>query len=270
MSGWKSVRVVVAALWVALGSAYPLTSANAQNALEKINTAGEMQIGWAEWRPMEYRDTVSGDLKGVLIALADELASRLKVKPSFVQDNWATLTAGIAADKFQMALMGITEARQRVLDFAEPMYHVPFTVIVKDNSGLKTFDEVNTPENSIAVTTGSSTDELLGSLERSGVIKAKVIRLKDVGGALLSLTTDKTTAFASSVDALSQIVEQQKALRIVDGSFGASIFAPSHAKDQPELNKALNDAVKSMIEDGTIARLLVEYRVAGSVAGAQK
>ena len=270
MSNWKSLRGAIAALSLVACGATLATQASAQSALEKIKSAQEVQIGWAEWRPMEYRDTASGELKGVLIAMAEEVAKRLEAKATFVQDNWATLPAGIAADKFQIALMGVSEARERVLAFSQPMYHVPFSVVVKEASGLKSFDEVNSAEYSIAVTTGSTTDEVLTELARSGELKAQVVRLKDVGGALLSLTTEKTTAFASSVDALSQIVEQQKALHIVDGSFGASIFAVAHGQGQDDLKSALNEAVAGMIEDGTIANLLVEYAVAGSAAGEQE
>ena len=270
MSIVKIMRgAVVSALCLATVS-LAVAPAHADSALDRIKAAGEVKVGWAEWRPMEYRDTVSGELKGVLIALADEISKRLGVKINFVQDNWATLPAGIAADKFQIALMGISEARERVLDFSVPMYHVPFSVVVQDASGLKTFDEVNKAGNSIAVTTGSTTDEVLAALERSGELKAEVVRLKDVGGALLSLTTGKSTAFATSVDALSQIVEQQKGLHMVDGSFGASIFAVAHAKEQGDLNKVLDEVVGAMIADGTVGKLLTEYSVAGSVAGAQE
>jgi ABC-type amino acid transport substrate-binding protein len=266
----KFFRHAIAALSLIVGSAFSTAQASAENALDKIKSAGEIRIGWAEWRPLEYRDTASGDLKGVLIAFAEEIARRLEAKSVFVQDNWSTMPIGIEADKFQIALMGVSEARERVLDFSLPMYHVPYSVIVKDASGHKTFDEVNTPDHSIAVTTGSTTDELLTKLAKSGELKAQVVRLKDVGGALLSLTSGKTTAFATTVDALAQIVEQQKALRIVEGSFGATDYAIAHAKDQGSLNTALNDIVKSMMEDGAVARLLKEHSVAGSIVGAQK
>ncbi|MER8843686.1 substrate-binding periplasmic protein [Mesorhizobium australicum] len=269
MTVLRTLRCGITALSLVVCSTFAVAQADAASALEKVKSSGEIQVGWAEWRPMEYRDTSTGDLKGVLIAFAEELAKRLGAKADFVEDNWSTLPAGIAADKFQIALMGITEARQKVLDFSQPLYHVPFTVIVKDSSNLKTFDQVNTTENSIAVTTGSSTDELLAGMERAGKLKAKVVRLKDVGGALLSVTTGKTTAFASSIDDLSQIVKQQKALRIVDGSFGASIFAVSHAKGQKDMNEAIDKGVSAMIQDGTVAKLLVQYSVSGSVAGAE-
>jgi cystine transport system substrate-binding protein len=266
---WKSVRYLVTILSLVAGCAFSITQASAETALEKMKSSGEIRIGWAEWRPMEYRDAVSGELKGVLIAFAEELAKRMGLKPVFVEDNWSTMTAGIAADKFQVALMGITDARKRVADFSSRIYYVPFTVVVKNSADLKTFDQVNASGNSIAVTTGSSTDELLSALQQSGKLKTKVIRLKDVGAAVLSLVTGKTTAFASSLDDLSQLVKQQKSLRIVEGSFGTSDYGVAHAKDQDSLNAALNEAIMSMVKDGTISNLLVKYGVSATAADAQ-
>lgn len=270
MSTWKHIRNVLAVASLAACGVNFAGHASAQDVLEKVKAAGELKIGWAEWRPLEYRDIASGELKGALIVLAEEVSKRMELKSSFVQDNWSTITAGIAADKFQVALMANSVARDRVVDFTQPIYRVPYSVIVKDSSGLKSFDEVNTPEHSISVTTGSTTDELLTELSQSGELKAQVVRLKDVGGALLSLTTGNTTAFATTVDALGQIVEQQTGLRLVEGSFGASPYAIAHAENNEPLNKALNEAIASMVEDGTVEKILKDHNVTGPVVGAQE
>ena len=241
----------------------------ADSQLDTIKNDKKIMVGWAEWRPMEYKDITSGEVKGILVTMANDIASRLGVTAEFLEDNWATLTAGIAANKFQIALMGDTDQRAKVVDFSVPLYHVPFTVIVKADSSFKTFDDVNQPGNTIAVTTGSSTDEVLTALENKGTLKAKVLRLKDVGGGILSLVSDQVTAFASSVDDLSQIVTQQPSLRIVDGNFGASLFAVAVPKGDAELKAAIDKAVTDMVSDGTVAKLIKDNNMSGTVAGGQ-
>jgi len=236
--------------------------------LEDVKSSGQVNIGWAEWRPLEYRETTSGELKGVLIAFAEEIAKRLGGKANFIQDNWQTMTMGIDSDKFHIALMGLSEARKRVVDFSIPLYNVPYGVIVQDSSGLKTWDEVNQSGNKISVTTGSTTDELLALLQKSGDVKAEVVRLKDVGGALLAVTSGKATAFATTLDALEQITEQQKSLRLAEGTFGATDYGIAYKKGEEALNSALNDVVQAMIDDGTAEKLLTEYAVKGSIVGA--
>jgi len=265
----KMSKRTIASLFSVVMMATAIAPAKSQ-ALDQIKSSGEVAIGWAEWRPLEYRDTASGELKGVLIAFAEEIAKKLDAKPKFIQDNWLTMTMGIESDKFQIALMGISESRTRVVNFSTPLYYVPYGVVVKSNSGLKTFDEVNQSGNSIAVTTGSSTDELLTLLEKSGDLKAQIVRLKDVGGALLSLTSGKSTAFATTLDALAQIAEQQKSLIIAEGSFGATDYAIAHPKGDEELTAVLDKAVSDIIEEGTAAKLLETYAVLGSVVGAHE
>jgi ABC-type amino acid transport substrate-binding protein len=254
---------------LAIASLPATHGAAAESRLATIKSEKEIGIGWAEWRPMEYKDIASGDLQGVLVAMAKEIAARLGAKPTFVQDNWSTLTAGIAANKFQISMMGMSEGRARVVDFSTPLYHVPFKVIVSSGSDFKTFDDVNKPENTIAVTTGSTTDEILTQLEHTGKIKAQITRLKDVGGAILSLTSNKVTAFASSTDDLVQIIDKQPALKLVDGDFGASIFSVAVPKGDADLKSAVDNIVTSMVSDGTVDKLLKQYQVSGTVAGAK-
>ncbi len=260
----KTILPTLAAASLAIAPA-----AHAASALSKIADSKKVQVGWAEWKPMEYKDIATGDLKGVLVAMATEVSKRLGAEPEFVQDNWTTLTAGIAAGKFQISMMGISEGRARVVDFSKPLYHVPFTVIVPSASKATTFEDVNTSDNTIAVTTGSTTDELLTDLEKKGAVKAHIVRIKDVGGAILSLTSNKVAAFASSTDDLAQITAQQPSLKIVKGEFGASTFGVALPKGDKELKAAVDHAVEAMISDGTIDKFLKEYKVAGTIAGGE-
>lgn len=266
LSHLLSRRTLAATLFAVL-AATGQARADTAPTLSTIQKSGSVHIGWAEWRPMEYRDIESGDLKGVLIALAQGIAKRMHVKPVFVEDNWSTLTAGISSGKFAMSLMGRSTERAQVVDFSSPLYSVPFTVIVSGNSSYKTFDEANLPQNTIAVTTGSTTDELLTSLQKEGKIKANVVRIKDVGGAILSLMSGKVAAFASSTDDLLQIIKQQPSLKLAGGSFGASVFCVALPKGDKTLLSGVDDAVQSMMTDGTVASLLKQYSIVGSVAG---
>lgn len=255
------IKTVVTGLALVIGAA----SANAQTAFDDVKASGTLQIGWGEWKPFEYKDVISGELKGVMIDLAAELARRMDLKSEFVLDGWGTMPAGIAAGRFQVALMGYSDGRAKVVDYSRPLYTSDFTGMVSKASGLTTWDELNQPGKKIAVTTGSSTDELLTKLTASGDIKAEVQRIRDVGAGVLAVQSGNVDAYVNQRDSLSLMVAAQPQMTLVDGSFGQAWFGVVFPKGDTAYETAINAAIESMIEDDYIAEKIAEYDIKGSV-----
>ncbi len=256
-------RVAAAVLGIALTvSAAP--TAFAGSLLETVQKTHQVSFGWAEWKPFEYHDVLSGQLKGMLIDLAGAIGAQLNAKPTFVEDNWATLASGVAAHKFDLALLGITPERSQIVDFTHPLYYTSFTAIVGAHGTSATWSELNQPGYTVAVTTGSNTDEVLTNLEREHKIKARIIRIKDVGAAIVALASGKVTGYADQQDELMGICANQPQFKIVTGTFGAAEFGVAVAKGDPKFKAAVNNAVVEVLQNGTVQRLLTEYKVVGN------
>jgi cyclohexadienyl dehydratase len=95
--------------------------ASAGTSLARIMATGVLRIGTTgDYAPFSIdRD---GTLSGADVDLAESLATRLAVTPVFVHTSWPSLLADLRADKFDVAIGGIsvTPARAEVAAFSVP------------------------------------------------------------------------------------------------------------------------------------------------------
>ncbi|MFT4067656.1 substrate-binding periplasmic protein [Paraburkholderia sp.] len=240
-------------------------SSFAQSRLPQIQQQKEVRFGWGEFRPYESRDVVSGQLQGPLIDMADELAKSLGANPKFVLDSWPTLPAGIAANRFDLVIMGYSDGRAQTIDFSRPLYTAQFTALSRADSGVASWDQLNVAGRKIAVTTGSSSDEQLMKLEKQGGLKAEVVRIRDVGAAILALQSHNVDGYVNQRDVLSLMAKARGGeLKVLAGSFGDTWFGVALPKGDPALRQAVNKAIGEMIGANYIAQVLAKYNIDGA------
>lgn len=109
---------VAALAWAAL----PL-DALAEGRLGRVKAAGEVRVCiWPDYYSISYRNTRTGQLEGIDIELAHELAKDLGVSVRFVDSSFRTLVDDLLADKCDVSMhgVGITPQRQAKLAFSRP------------------------------------------------------------------------------------------------------------------------------------------------------
>ena len=102
-------RMMVAGLAGLL--ALPLmATAKAQTAtLDSIRNSHVLRVGTTgDYKPFTFLDTKTGNYEGFDIDFAKDLAAKLGVKLVFVQTKWADLMKDFAANKFDIAMGGIS------------------------------------------------------------------------------------------------------------------------------------------------------------------
>jgi cyclohexadienyl dehydratase len=108
--------------------------------LERVQASGLLRIGTTgDYEPFSFES--GGRLRGADIDLGLALAAQLGVQPVFVRTSWPTLLADLAADRYDVAMSGITvtdERRQRG-DFSVP-YQAGGKTIVARCSERRRFD----------------------------------------------------------------------------------------------------------------------------------
>jgi len=90
-------------------------------ALQRIAAAGVLRIGLTgDYAPFSIEH--GGSLEGADVDLGQALAAHLHVSPVFVRTSWPTLLDDLRADRFDVALGGIsvTPAREAVAAFSVP------------------------------------------------------------------------------------------------------------------------------------------------------
>jgi cyclohexadienyl dehydratase len=85
---------------------------------EDIKQSGELRVGVpGDYAPLAFHDKQS-NLIGFDIDMAHSLGNELKLNIRFVLSSWPMLSADLAADKFDIAMGGVTETPGRRNQFA--------------------------------------------------------------------------------------------------------------------------------------------------------
>ncbi|MFA6265880.1 MAG: transporter substrate-binding domain-containing protein [Pseudolabrys sp.] len=155
-------KTIVAASAVA---AIASTAAKAQSAsggsrLGQILSRGSLRVGTTgDFNPMSFRDTGSNEYKGFDIEAMTQLAKDLGVKIEWVATDWASLIAGVAANRYDIFAGGssVNMARAKTAAFTVPYIEagtVPLSL--KSNAGkFKTWESINDAGVKVAVTLGT-------------------------------------------------------------------------------------------------------------------
>jgi len=142
--------------------------------LDDIAARGVLRVGsTGDYKPFSYLQ-VDGEFIGMDVELAGELARALGVRLQLVPTSWPTLMADLGADKFDLALSGVsvTAERQRQALFSVPYLHDGKTPITRceNVARFQTLAQVNRPEVRLIVNPG-------GTNERFARARAPLARL---------------------------------------------------------------------------------------------
>ena len=150
------------ALLLALCLALP-QSLQAGEALDRIEASHSLRIGLTgDYRPFSTLDA-EGSFTGLDVDLGRSLAAALKVQPVFVKTSWPTLGADLEADKFDIAMGGVsvTEARAKIGAFSAPMMSdgkTPIT-LCKNADRFQTLDQIDRKGVRLVVNPGGTNEK---------------------------------------------------------------------------------------------------------------
>lgn len=148
---------------VALLLASAALPADAASRLEEIRNRGTLRVGTTgDYAPFTLHDPATHELTGFDIDQARSLAASLGVAVAFVDTTWKNLTADLAADRFDIAMGGvsITADRAAAGAFSEPYVHDGKTPIARcaDTGRYDTIAQIDRPETRIVVNPGGTNE----------------------------------------------------------------------------------------------------------------
>jgi len=152
-------------LLLSLFAALLASPAQAQNdnRLDAVIARGVLRVGTTgDYKPFTYRDPVGGETRGMDIDMAGQLAKALGVKLDLVPTTWPTLMKDLAADKFDIAMGGISVnlARQKLALFSIPYLRDGKTPITRceNQDRFKTLEQIDQPGVKLLVNPGGTNE----------------------------------------------------------------------------------------------------------------
>ena len=155
------------------------TSPTQAKTLQEIVDSKVLRVGIpGDYEPFAYPDG-NGNMIGHDIDATMAIGQALGVEVKFVKSSWPTLTQDLLADKFDMAVGGITRtyARQRDGILSDITYFFGKSLIIRkaDQAKFVTLDDVNQPSVTVGVNPGGTNEKFA----RAYLTKANIVVIND-------------------------------------------------------------------------------------------
>ncbi|PRD42851.1 amino acid ABC transporter substrate-binding protein [Phyllobacterium phragmitis] len=224
--------------------------------LEQIKTSGVFRIGTeGTYAPFTYHDE-TGKLVGFDVEIGEAIAQRLGVKAQFLEGRWDGLIAGLDADRYDAVInqVGITEERQKKYDFSDPYITSKAALIVRgDNEEIKSFADLKGKK------AAQSLSSNFGRLAQAS--GAKLVGTEGFDQSIQLVVNGRADATIN--DSLSFLdFKKHKPdanVKIAATEDKADYSGVIIRKNEPELLKAINTALKEIQADGTYQQISDKY-----------
>lgn len=230
----------------------------------QLVTKGKLTVGTsAEYEPFEYME--DGYYKGFDLELIKKVAEKLDLEVEYKNVDFDSLVAGVASGtKYDCSIAAITATpdRKKEVDFSDSYYMDDQAIVtLKDNTAItgdNYADELNKEGVKIAVQSGSTAE----SFAKENFPNAELVPFKNATDCFSALQASKADALVTNRSVASQLTASSfdNCQTIKQVSTGEE-YAIAVNKDNPELTKKINEALKELTEDGTVDALMEQYNI---------
>ena len=209
--------------------------------------------------PFEFMDESTGEPRGFDIDMSKELATHMGLEvnwlPSQAFDSLVpTIKAGGTAD-VAIAGMTITDARKAEVNMSDPYVDSNQSLVTKVGS-QDTLQTLNAQDKKIAVQAGTTGADWAAE----NLPSATIVPLDDIISAMNGVLTGSYDGLVTDLPVSSyQIKNSFSTLQVVEQIPTGEQYGIAVSKDNPELTKAINDALKQMQSDGSIEKIQTEW-----------
>jgi len=212
-----------------------------------------------QFPPFEMSDE-AGNPTGISVKIAEGLAKYLDRPLKIQNTSWTGLIPSLQTGKADVVLssMTITEERSQVVDFSLPYAHSGLTLLLNKNTAANTFLDLDAPEITVAVKSGT-----IGAiLAQEKLPQANIRYFDDVAACVLEVSQGKADAFIYY--AITIYENHKKHSETTRVNLQAIIGTDKHwgmavKKGNEELLKQINAYILTSQEQGDFDRIAREY-----------
>ncbi|MGF6741043.1 ABC transporter substrate-binding protein [Paraburkholderia atlantica] len=208
------------------------------------------------------RDPQSGEPTGVSVDLARAFAQRLGVSLELVVfDAAGKSVEAVSDERADFGFFAVDPKRGETIAFTAPYVLIEGFYLVRDDSPIRTNDEVDQPHNRVAVGNGSAYDLFL-----SRELKAAQIVRAPTSPTVVQTFLEQTLEVAAGVKRqLESDAAKTGGLRLLDERFMVIRQAMGVARSRGEMAaEALREFVADMKRNGFVAEGLERHRILGA------
>lgn len=254
MKNLKKIAAIIlsAALVVALAACGSSKDSDSNKSSGKAET---LTMGTnASFPPYEYVDD-NGKIVGIDAEIAQAIADKLGMKLEIKDMEFESLVPAVKAKSIDLALAGmtVTDERKQSVNFSDSYSTGVQVVIVKEGSDIKTVDDLKGKK--IGVQAGTTSDTYCS--EDFG--EENVKQFSNGSLAVAALANGQVDCVVIDNEPAKNYVAANSGLKILDTEYVTEDYAIAISKDNDELLKKVNNALKELKEDGTVDKIVGKY-----------
>ena len=218
--------------------------AQAESTWDQIKRTGQLRYGAIDYPPNWFRDKTTGEWKGFLVEVAEDVAKEMGVKAVPVETTWATCVLDLQANKTDVQFgLQATPKRALVIDFAGPVYNLYWYAINHKGFAAKNWSDYNDPKVKIAAMLGSADVTILQKVAP----KATRVELNDIASVALAVTSGRADAMVTAV--FGALVAKNRNPDLGDFVLpNPTVYLPSYAGLRREDNNAFRKFLQAWSE----------------------
>ena len=251
----KRLTVLILAAALILGTA-SCGNAAEMDAYNRIKREGKIVIGTeGTYPPMSYHDE-AGNLTGFDVEVGRAVAEKLGVEAEFVESDWDSLIAGISTGRFDIVTNEVTptDERRLTVDFSDPYTYIRNVVIVRDD-----YDDITRMEDLAGKKVSNTISSTHAMIAES--YGAEVVAVDTFEASIEMVTQGRADATINSELVFNDYISSKPdaGLKIAAYDKSADVTAIPMKRGETALRYAINDAIKELQKDGTLAEISVRY-----------
>ena len=214
----------------------------------------------AAFPPYEYIE--GGKVAGIDAEIASAIADKLGLELQIDDMEFDSITGTIANGKADIGLAGmtVTPDRQEEVNFTVSYATGVQVVIVTEDSSITSVDDLFAEGASHVIgVQRNTTGDIYTSedIEKEGL--GTIDRYSKGADAVQALKTGKVDCVVIDNEPAKAFVQEVEGLKILETEYVTEDYAIAMSKDNAALYEAVNNALKELIEDGTIKSIIDRY-----------
>lgn len=217
----------------------------------------------ADTRLFGLMNTKTGEYEGFDVDIARAVTKQIakdeniKLKAELVQVSSSSKiqllkNANIDATA---SVMTITKERENQVDFTQPYFPAGQSLLVKENSDIRSVKDLNQPGRTVIGAVGTTAIPTM----KEFAPKVRVLSLADYAQSMTALKAGQGDALTTDNAILYGLAQQNPGYKIVGGNFTNQPYGLATDNDQPRMIAAMNKALDELEKNGTYNRLIKKW-----------
>ncbi len=232
--------------------------------LEDIEARGTIRIGTTgDYIPMSYLNPETGEYEGIDAELSKIIADSLGVKIEYVPTTWPTLTDDTLADKFDIALCGISRnfARAKIMAMSDAYGEGAFgkTILCRQEDAKKflSLADIDKPDVRVMINPGGTNEKFA----KANLKKAKLIVHQENADIPRQIAEKNADIMITETVEAAQYIRKDKRLAapLMDKPFTRHSCGILMQKGDQEFLNYINFVLAELRMDGTLGQLEAKY-----------